>query len=245
MWVVALITYVGYSAFNELLARRQEAFERQRRFTGDASHQLRTPLTAMLGQVEVALRRDRPPEEYRRVLDQVKWGANWHRGHVFTKGHSFKLLDDTFYLERFYDRNLDTMTRVEAVRFVVRAAIAFVTVPLPWTMVSRSELAFLPELLLLYVALIVLPIGIAAAWRRDALLTAVLCGYSIVSAGAIAITSGNVGTLVRHRALVVPFLVWFVASGAVEIIVALAQPARRRPLIVPAAGFDRASANRG
>lgn len=55
-------------AFNELLARLQEAFERQRRFTGEASHQLRTPLTAMLGQMEVALRRDRDTDEYRRVL---------------------------------------------------------------------------------------------------------------------------------------------------------------------------------
>jgi heavy metal sensor kinase len=58
-------------AFNELLGRLQESFERQRRFTGDASHQLRTPLAAMLGQVEVALRRDRPPEEYQRVLELV------------------------------------------------------------------------------------------------------------------------------------------------------------------------------
>jgi signal transduction histidine kinase len=62
-------------AFNELLGRLQESFERQRRFTGDASHQLRTPLTAMLGQVEVALRRDRDPEEYRRVLGLVRGQA--------------------------------------------------------------------------------------------------------------------------------------------------------------------------
>ncbi|HKB34814.1 MAG TPA: ATP-binding protein [Gemmataceae bacterium] len=55
-------------AFNDLLGRVQEAFERQRRFTGDASHQLRTPLTVMLGQLEVALRRPRPAEEYREAL---------------------------------------------------------------------------------------------------------------------------------------------------------------------------------
>jgi heavy metal sensor kinase len=58
-------------AFNDLLARREEAFERQRRFSGDASHQLRTPLTALLGQAEVALLRPRAPEEYRRVLELV------------------------------------------------------------------------------------------------------------------------------------------------------------------------------
>lgn len=55
-------------SFNDLLTRVQDSFERQRRFTGEASHQLRTPLTAMLGQMEVALRRDRDPDEYRRVL---------------------------------------------------------------------------------------------------------------------------------------------------------------------------------
>jgi two-component system, OmpR family, sensor kinase len=59
------------TSFNGLLDRLQEAIERERRFTGEASHQLRTPLAVMLGQVEVALRRDRPGEEYRRVLDIV------------------------------------------------------------------------------------------------------------------------------------------------------------------------------
>jgi heavy metal sensor kinase len=62
-------------AFNGLLDRVQESFERQRRFTGEASHQLRTPLTAMLGQVEVALRRERPAEDYQRSLAAVKQQA--------------------------------------------------------------------------------------------------------------------------------------------------------------------------
>lgn len=55
-------------AFNELLADLRESMERQRRFTGDASHQLRTPLTAMLGKVDVALRKERTPAEYQQVL---------------------------------------------------------------------------------------------------------------------------------------------------------------------------------
>ena len=66
-------------AFNDLLDRLHEAFlrlhesfDRQQRFAGDASHQLRTPLAALLGQVQVALRRDRSPEEYRRILQRVQ-----------------------------------------------------------------------------------------------------------------------------------------------------------------------------
>ncbi len=59
-------------AFNGLLDRWQEALERQSSFAGDASHQLRTPLTALIGQVDVALRRDRAPEEYRQTLARVR-----------------------------------------------------------------------------------------------------------------------------------------------------------------------------
>ncbi len=58
-------------AFNGLLDRLHESAERHRRFAGDASHQLRTPLTVLLGQIEVALRRDRTAHEYRESLTKA------------------------------------------------------------------------------------------------------------------------------------------------------------------------------
>ena len=69
-------------SFNGLLARFQSSYERQRRFTGDASHQLRTPLAAMLGQIEVALRRDRDPTEYRVALTTAQSQATRLQGIV-------------------------------------------------------------------------------------------------------------------------------------------------------------------
>jgi len=59
-------------AFNSLLEQLQGAFERQQRFTGDAAHQLRTPLTVLQGQIDVALRRPRTPEEYSRTLTLLR-----------------------------------------------------------------------------------------------------------------------------------------------------------------------------
>lgn len=65
------LTELGRS-FNALLDRLGESLERQQRFTGDASHQLRTPLTSLQGHVDLALRQERSPEEYRRVLTLVQ-----------------------------------------------------------------------------------------------------------------------------------------------------------------------------
>ena len=44
--------------FDEMIARLDSAFRRQREFTADASHELRTPFTVLKGQIEVALQRE-------------------------------------------------------------------------------------------------------------------------------------------------------------------------------------------
>lgn len=53
---------------NTMLDRIQQAFDTQTRFTADASHELRSPLTALRGEIEIALRKERSTEEYREVL---------------------------------------------------------------------------------------------------------------------------------------------------------------------------------
>jgi heavy metal sensor kinase len=57
--------------FDRMLERLRAAFERERRFTGDAAHELRTPLTVLKGQLEVTLSRNRSRAEYQRTLNDL------------------------------------------------------------------------------------------------------------------------------------------------------------------------------
>jgi len=54
--------------FDRMLERLKNAFERERRFTGDAAHELRTPLTVMKGQIEVTLSKSRSSNDYENTL---------------------------------------------------------------------------------------------------------------------------------------------------------------------------------
>jgi two-component system OmpR family sensor kinase len=61
------------TVINGLLSRIESAFEQQRRFMADASHELRTPIAIVRGEADIALAvTDRPSDDYRDALSVVR-----------------------------------------------------------------------------------------------------------------------------------------------------------------------------
>ena len=56
---------------NAMLERLERSFRRQRQFTDDASHELRSPLSVIEAEATLALRRERSPEDYRDALATI------------------------------------------------------------------------------------------------------------------------------------------------------------------------------
>ena len=60
---------------NEMFGRLEASFQRQIRFTADASHELRTPAAVVLAQTELALAKDRSVAEYQEALEACQRAA--------------------------------------------------------------------------------------------------------------------------------------------------------------------------
>jgi two-component system OmpR family sensor kinase len=60
------------TVLNGMLTRLDRAFQVQRRFTADASHELRAPLNVLRGDIEVALKRERSAQYYQETLRRCR-----------------------------------------------------------------------------------------------------------------------------------------------------------------------------
>jgi signal transduction histidine kinase len=69
--VLALAAVGGYYLIERAVRPVEEAFQRERRFTGAASHELRTPLTALRGEIDVVLRHQRSAAEYEEAIRRM------------------------------------------------------------------------------------------------------------------------------------------------------------------------------
>jgi hypothetical protein len=159
------------------------------------------------------------PPVQARVMAKVREAAVYHAGHVLTPGYSYQLLNPRYYPNRVW---LYHMTPAEAGRYAIKAMGAYFVEPLPRERWSRSMLAYLPEQVTWYVVALLLPLGFYAGLKRDVLVTCVLAAHAFAAIAIVALSSGNIGTLIRHRSLAMPYLIWLAAVGAHECVLRVA-----------------------
>jgi len=101
---------------NHTFERLHNTFEQQAQFTADASHELRTPISVIMAQTELALMRDRSPEEYREALESC-----------YRSGEQMKsVVNSLLELAQMDAGNLDLHLKVVDLAEVIQDAVRFV-----------------------------------------------------------------------------------------------------------------------
>lgn len=70
--MIIIVPVIAWLMTRRTLAPVQHIHEQQKQFVSDVAHELRTPLSIMSGELEVALRKERTPADYQRALNSSK-----------------------------------------------------------------------------------------------------------------------------------------------------------------------------
>jgi hypothetical protein len=105
---------------------------------------------------------------------------------------------------------------LDAVRYLPVGVFHLMTAPIPLTSTSLIDVAAIPEMLLWYVCQLLALWGFASLVRQRRFEFA----YGVLVLGGIGLTlslfEGNIGTLLRHRAMLIPFIAILAAVGTTE-----------------------------
>jgi hypothetical protein len=170
----------------------------------------RVLVALMLAPIMLAALVSMPPVQ-ERLLTNLRETAFHHAGHVVTAGFTYELINPRYYPNRV--QILRSMPADDLARYFLAAIWSYFVQPVPWA-ASRPVRAYLPEQVAWYGMVLLLPFGVAAGLRRDRALTMMLVTHAAAAVVVVALTSGNVGTLIRHRSLVLLYLIWLSAIGA-------------------------------
>lgn len=155
------------------------------------------------------------PMVQERIRSTALMSVRYHAGHVVTQGISYKLVDPRYYTDW---PAIDRMPPREVTLFIARAIASYFVEPLPASVQSRALWAYLPEHLFWLLLAALVPIGIVHGLRRDCVLTCILLAHACAVILVVALNSGNIGTLIRHRGLSLPYTVWLSMLGAGAIV---------------------------
>lgn len=107
-------------SFNELMARLEENLQAQQRFIADAAHQMRTPLTGLRMQADLAVA-ERDPEQLRRSVEQISQAAA-RAGHLINQLLTLARAESSHdKIHRFEPVDMEALGRDVALDWAMRA----------------------------------------------------------------------------------------------------------------------------
>nr|HPO50746.1 HAMP domain-containing sensor histidine kinase [Spirochaetota bacterium] len=105
--------------FNGMLDRLDKAFSSQRKLVEDLSHELKTPLSIVKGEIEVALKRKRSHEEYVDILKSI----------LEENGRIITVVENLLTISRFESKLIDFESKIINLNLLVFSIVNDMNIP--------------------------------------------------------------------------------------------------------------------
>lgn len=150
-----------------------------------------------------------------KVNNQMFSVLNYTRGIVNTGGSTYKVFDDKYYNGGPLSHS-NYISFLDFTRGFFKGWLYFLLVPFPWKTYTGLQLISYPQTILWYLLIPFVFIGMVTALRYKWKETFVIFAYIIVLGSIIAMNSGNIGTVFRHRDMLTPLFLIFGAVGIIK-----------------------------
>ncbi|MDD5195735.1 MAG: glycosyltransferase family 39 protein [Candidatus Omnitrophica bacterium] len=150
------------------------------------------------------------------VRGQMHRIINYSRGIIASEGSTYKVFDDKYYSPGSLSQ-AEYISFTDFVKGILRGWFYFILVPFPWKIYSRLQMLSYPQVLLWYLFLPFVFLGIISALRYKWRETFVILSYIIITGTMVVITSGNIGTVFRHRDMFTPLFLIFGSLGLLKV----------------------------
>lgn len=137
-------------------------------------------------------------------------------GQTDATGSGYKIYPERFYLT---SSNASPLKPLEFTYAFIKSWIYFMFAPFPWVITTKLQLVSYFQIILWYILILFSIQGILIGLRYNLKKVLILISYLFLTSSFLALASGNIGTMLRHRDMVTPFYLIFSAVGINQIFI--------------------------
>ncbi len=150
------------------------------------------------------------------VSNQATHVLTYSRGVINTGGSIYKIFDDKYYRGGSMSLS-NNISYIDFTKGFFKGWFYFLLVPFPWKIHTNLLLMSYPQVILWYLFIPFVFIGMITAFRYKWRETFIFFVYIILYGSIIALHSGNIGTVFRHRDMLNPIFLIFGSLGLMKI----------------------------
>lgn len=147
-----------------------------------------------------------------KVNNQMARSLRYSQGILTSGGSTYKIFDDKYYR----GGSMFQLNLIDFSKGFFKAWFYFLSMPFPWKIYTKMLLISYIQVILWYCLIPFVFIGMATALRYKWRETFVIFAYILIIGSSIAMFSGNIGTVFRHRDMLTPLFLIFGSLGVMK-----------------------------